>query len=152
MIGNLFIAQCTRNWCVRPVIGCKFSKLIVLIISLITFLIVFIFSEEIATLFIGNLQGGNSIADISFVIKVISFSLLIIPYVSILRGYLQGHKYITPSTNSQIIEQILRIFVVLVGSYLAINVFNKDIKIGVAWALTGAFIGGIGSLIYLSIK
>lgn len=130
----------------------KFSKLIVLIISLITFLIVFIFSEEIATLFIGNLQGGNSIADISFVIKVISFSLLIIPYVSILRGYLQGHKYITPSTNSQIIEQILRIFVVLVGSYLAINVFNKDIKIGVAWALTGAFIGGIGSLIYLSIK
>lgn len=130
----------------------KLSKFIVLILGFVTFLIVFIFSNEIATLFIGNLEGGNDISSISFVIKAISFSLLIIPYVSILRGYLQGHKYITPSTNSQIIEQILRIAVVLLGSYLAINVFNKDIKIGVAVALSGAFIGGLGALIYLNIK
>lgn len=130
----------------------KLSKFIVLILGFVTFLIVFIFSNEIATLFIGNLEGGNDISSISFVIKAISFSLLIIPYVSILRGYLQGHKYITPSTNSQIIEQILRIAVVLIGSYLAINVFNKDIKIGVAVALSGAFIGGLGALIYLNIK
>ena len=130
----------------------KLSKFIVLILGFVTFLIVFIFSNEIATLFIGNLEGGNDISSISFVIKAISFSLLIIPYVSILRGYLQGHKYITPSTNSQIIEQILRIAVVLIGSYLAINVFNKDIKIGVAVALSGAFIGGLEALIYLNIK
>lgn len=130
----------------------KLSKFIVLILGFVTFLIVFIFSNEIATLFIGNLEGGNDISSISFVIKAISFSLLIIPYVSILRGYLQGHKYITPSTNSQIIEQILRIAVVLLGSYLTINVFNKDIKIGVAVALSGAFIGGLGALIYLNIK
>ncbi len=130
----------------------KLSKFIVLILGFVTFLIVFIFSNEIATLFIGNLEGGNDISSISFVIKAISFSLLIIPYVSILRGYLQGHKYITPSTNSQIIEQILRIAIVLIGSYLAINVFNKDIKIGVAVALSGAFIGGLGALIYLNIK
>lgn len=130
----------------------KLSKFTVLILGFVTFLIVFIFSNEIATLFIGNLEGGNDISSISFVIKAISFSLLIIPYVSILRGYLQGHKYITPSTNSQIIEQILRIAVVLIGSYLAINVFNKDIKIGVAVALSGAFIGGLGALIYLNIK
>ena len=130
----------------------KLSKFIVLILGFVTFLIVFIFSNEIATLFIGNLEGGNDISSISFVIKAISFSLLIIPYVSILRGYLQGHKYITPSTNSQIIEQILRIAVVLIGSYLAINVFDKDIKIGVAVALSGAFIGGLGALIYLNIK
>lgn len=130
----------------------KLSKFIVLILGFVTFLIVFIFSNEIATLFIGNLEGGNDISSISFVIKAISFSLLIIPYVSILRGYLQGHKYITPSTNSQIIEQILRIAVVLIGSYLTINVFNKDIKTGVAVALSGAFIGGLGALIYLNIK
>ena len=130
----------------------KLSKFIVLILGFITFLIVYLFSSEIATLFIGKLEGGNDISSISFVIKAISFSLLIIPYVSILRGYLQGHKYISPSTNSQIIEQILRIVVVLLGSYLAINVFNKDIKTGVAVALSGAFIGGLGALIYLNIK
>ena len=45
-----------------------------------------------------------------------------------------------------------RIVVVLLGSYLAINVFNKDIKTGVAVALSGAFIGGLGALIYLNIK
>ena len=74
----------------------KLSKFIVLILGFITFLIVYLFSSEIATLFIGKLEGGNDISSISFVIKAISFSLLIIPYVSILRGYLQGHKYISP--------------------------------------------------------
>ncbi len=130
----------------------KISKVIIGFLAIISFAITFIFSEEIAYLFIGNLTGGNSISDISLVIKVISFSLLIIPFLSITRGYLQGHKYITPSTNSQIYEQLIRIFIVLVGSYLAINVMNKSITTGVAVALTGSLFGGLFADIYLHRK
>ncbi len=130
----------------------KVSKWLIGILAIFTFLVVFIFAKEIAYLFIGTLTGGNSISEIAFVIRVISFSLLIIPFLSITRGYLQGHQFISPSTNSQILEQVVRIFIVLVASFLAIKVFKQDIKTGVAWALSGSFFGGLCAYIYLKIK
>lgn len=130
----------------------KIGKNIMLIFAIVTFLIMFVFSEEIASLILKGITDGNSITDVSFVIKIISFCLLIIPSLSVTKGYLQGHKFITSSSISQVIEQIVRIFIVLLGSYLAIKVFNSSITVGVGVALSGAFVGGIVALIYLRIK
>jgi len=130
----------------------KISKVIIGIISIISFLVVFIFAKDIGKIFIGDLEGGNNISDIAYVIRIISVSLLVIPFLSITRGYLQGHKFIKESTNSQIIEQVVRIIIVLAGSYLAINVFNKTIPVGVGYALLGSFFGGLFGLIYLNTK
>lgn len=130
----------------------KISKIIIGIISVLSFLIVFIFAEPIGKIFIGDLVGGNNIKDIAYVIRIISISLLIIPYLSVIRGYLQGHKFIKDSSNSQIIEQVIRIIIVLGGSYLAIKVFDKSIPVGVGYALLGSFFGGLFALIYLNEK
>lgn len=130
----------------------KVGRNIILIISMIAFLLLFVFSKEFAYLIIGNTRGGNSIKDISLVIKSVSFCLLIIPFLSVTKGYLQGHKYISPTSFSQVIEQIVRIFIVLLGSYIAIVIFNSKISIGVAIALLGAFFGGLVAYIYLKIK
>ncbi len=73
-------------------------------------------------------------------------------FLSVTRGYLQGHKYISPSSTSQIIEQVIRIIVILLGSYLAIKVFNLKVSVGVSIALIGAFIGGLAAYLYLKIK
>ena len=122
----------------------RISKKIILVISAISFFACFAFAEGIASLFVKSLDsvGITTISDIAFVIRIIAFSLLIIPYLSIIRGYLQGHKYIKESSNSQVIEQVVRIFIVLVGSYLSIRIFKSDIKTGVAVALSGSFFGG----------
>ena len=127
----------------------KLSSQIVLIFSVITFLVLFIFSKNIASLIIGNKVGGNSVDEISLALKAISLSILVVPFLSITRGFLQGHKIIKESSNSQIIEQIIRIIVILLGSYLVIKVLNKDISIGISTALLGSFIGGICSFLYL---
>lgn len=130
----------------------KKANQIVGIVSSISFLAVFIFAKEIAYILIGNAAGGNTIEEIELVIRSISFCLLIVPFLAIKKGYLQGHKYITPTTNSQVIEQIIRIAIILLGSYLAINVFKLDVSLGVAIAVFGAFIAGVVSYIYLEIK
>ncbi len=130
----------------------KIGRNIILMFSLISFFALFVFSKEFAYIFIGNMTGGNTIEDISLVIKSISFSLLIIPFLSIARGYLQGHKFIAPSSFSQMLEQIIRIAIVLMGAYITINVLNKGISIGVAIALQGAFFGGIVAYQYLHLK
>lgn len=130
----------------------KIGRNIILLVSVIAFLILFVFAEEIALLIKGNAQGGNSIADIGFVIRSVSLCLIIIPFLSVTKGYLQGHKFIAPTSTSQVIEQIVRIIVILLGSYLAINVLNFKISVGVAIALVGAFIGGLVAYLYLRFK
>lgn len=130
----------------------KLAKRIIGLISLVAFFILFVFAREIAVLILGNISGGNNLNDVAFVIRCVSFCLIIIPYLSVTKGYLQGHKYITPSSISQVIEQVVRIAVILMGSYIVINVLNKSVSLGVGVAVSGAFFGGLVAYIYLLIK
>jgi O-antigen/teichoic acid export membrane protein len=130
----------------------KVSTKIISIISTLAFLALFIFARSIGLFIIGDIQGGQSIESIVLVIRVISFCLLIVPFLSVTRGYMQGNKYITPSTFSQLIEQLVRIFVVLVGSYLTINILHFSIPVGISFALSGTTIGAIVAYLYLSKK
>ncbi|NLC48098.1 MAG: polysaccharide biosynthesis protein [Tenericutes bacterium] len=130
----------------------KLGNKIVFVLSVVLFLLMFIFAKEAAYLFIGNSTGGNSIEEIELVIRSISFCLLIVPLLSIKKGYLQGQKFISVSTNSQVIEQVVRISIILIGSYLAINVYHLKVSYGVAIAVFGAFIAGIAAYMYLNIK
>ena len=130
----------------------KVCNKFILVLSSILFLGMFIFAKEIAYIFIGNTTGGNSIEDIELVIRSISFCLLIVPLLAVKKGYLQGQKFISVSTNSQVIEQVVRIAIILVGSYLAIRVFELKTSIGVAIAVFGAFIAGAAAYIYLEVK
>ena len=130
----------------------KLAKKIIFIISIISFFLMFVFAEGFAYLIIGDIEGGNSINDVVLVIRTISFCLLIIPYLSVLRGYLQGHKFIAPTSYSQVFEQVIRIAVILMGSYITINVLHKSVSTGVAVAVSGAFFGGLIASLYLMIK
>lgn len=130
----------------------KLGRNIILIISVIAFFMLFVFSKEFASLILGEIKGGNTLDDVSFVIKCVSFCLLIIPFLSVSKGYLQGHKYITPSSISQVIEQVVRIAVLLMGSYIVINVLNKSVTLGVGVSMFAAFVGGCSAYLYIKIK
>lgn len=130
----------------------KLGRNIILIISVIAFFMLFVFSKEFASLILGEIKGGNTLDDVSFVIKCVSFCLLIIPFLSVSKGYLQGHKYITPSSISQVIEQVVRIAVLLMGSYIVINILNKSVTLGVGVSVFAAFVGGCSAYLYIKIK
>ena len=121
------------------------------IFSIISFLVCFIFAPQLSNLLIGTLEGGNKQEDVVFVIRIISFALLVIPLLSIKRGYLQGHRYISEPSISQIIEQVVRIAVILIGSYLCVYIFKLPIKYAVGISVFAACIGGIATYIYLHI-
>lgn len=128
------------------------SRNIMGILAVASFLIMFVFSDLIAKLILNNQTGVVNVIDVSYSLKAISFCLLIIPFLSVSKGYLQGHKFISIPSTSQIIEQIIRIFVVLVGSYISVKILDKSITIGVCVALFGAFVGGLIALIFIKYK
>lgn len=118
--------------------------------SVLSFLLCFIFAPQLSNLIIGKLEGGNTLKDVTFVIRLISFALLVIPFLSIERGYLQGHRYIQEPSISQVIEQIVRIAVILIGSFLCTKIFKLPIKYAVGISVLAACIGGIATYLYLN--
>lgn len=120
-----------------------------IILGIFCFVIMFAFAPVFAKMIIGDISGGNSIEDITFVVRVISTAILVVPVASIYRGYLQGHKYITPTSISQILEQVSRVIVIVGGSFLSLKVFNLSLKTTVGVAVFGATFGALVSFIYI---
>ena len=129
----------------------QISSRVIMIFSLASFLICFLFANIFAKMIIGDLDGGNSINDVALVIRSISFALLIIPMLSIKRGYLQGHTYIKEPSISQIIEQVVRIAIIIVGSYLCVYIFKFPIKYAIVTSTLAAAVGGLVTYLYLEI-
>lgn len=129
----------------------KQGRRVLIAFAAIIFVLLFIFARPIANLIIGDIEGGNTIEDIVYVIRVIATAILIIPSLSVSRGYLQGNKYITESSYSQVIEQLFRVAIVVFGSYFAMKL-SHNVRTSVAVACFGATIGGLFALIYLRLK
>ena len=130
----------------------KIGKNIIFIISLIAFLVLMVFAPQIAKMLIGDMKGGNSVSDVAFTMRAVSFALLVIPFLAVSKGYLQGHKVINVSSVSQVIEQVVRIAVILVGSYVVYKVLGLTLKYAIALAVSGAFFGGLFAYLYVFIK
>ena len=125
---------------------------IVVAVSVIAFFILQIFAEPIVTFFIQDMTEGVTISEVAIAIRAVSVCLLIVPFLSMKRGYLQGHKCLSASSTSQVIEQIVRIVFVLAGAALVVYAFKLSTTIGVCVALFGASVGAGAALVYLILK
>lgn len=129
--------------------GRKLMKSGILVMSLtglLTFLALFFLATPIAELVIKDEEQIFTVQDIATVIRWVSFALLAVPLLSIARGFLQGYQKFEPTSVSQLIEQIVRIIVVLVGAFVVVNVLDLSPKIAVQFAVFAAFIGALAGL------
>ena len=130
----------------------RMSFLVVAAVSLVSFVMMQVFARAIGRYFLGDMTGGVRIEDIATGVRVVSVCLLIAPLLSIKRGYLQGNKYLSVSSFSQVIEQLVRIVVVLAGTYFVMYVLNMGTTTGVCVALAGTAVGALAAYIYLLAK
>ena len=151
-IGKIINEFNTLNKQEAKIRAFKIGKRLLLFIAITSFLIMFIFAPELAKMILGNLKGGNTIEQVAFVIRAVSLSLLLFPFLSVTRGFFLGHKIVYVSSFSQVIEQIARVAFILGGSYIALKVFHLDLTHAVGIAVFSAFVGGAFSLLYVVTK
>ena len=125
------------------------AKRLALIFGLVAFLIMTIFAPLFAKMILGDMTGGNSIEDVTFVLRVIGTAILIVPLLGVYRGYFEGHRFMSPPSISQVLEQLLRVLIIILGSFLAVKTFNLNLTTTVGVALFGATAGAIISYLYL---
>lgn len=132
--------------------GMRMFKLGIILMSItgvISFLILFFSADWIAHSFVVDDEYGNSVADVKMVIRMVSFALLIIPGMSIIRGFFQGNQSMGPTAVSQVIEQIVRIAFVLISAFIIIKIYDGTIATAVGFATFAAFVGALASLAVL---
>lgn len=127
----------------------KIGKYIINGIGIVSFLILFIFAPQMAHLIIGDIDGGSNLSDIVMVIRVISTSLIFIPLLSISKGYVQGHRMMRVPAIANVIEQLVRVIVIIAGSFLTLKVFNLSITTAVGVSVFGATIGALIAYLYV---
>ena len=128
------------------------GKKIALVLGLLCFIIILIFAPYLAEMVLKGVSGGNSVEDVTFVIRVIGSAILVVPVLSIYRGFFEGHRLFSPPSISQVIEQLIRVLIIVFGSFLALKVFNLNLSTSVGIALFGATVGAFVSYLYLAFK
>lgn len=128
------------------------GKKIALLLGFICFLLLLLFAPWIAHAVLGDLSGGNTISDVTLVIRVVASALLVVPVLSIYRGYFEGHRFMEDPSFAQVLEQLVRVFVIVLGSFLALKVFDLSITTAVGIAVFGATAGAIVAYLYLIYK
>lgn len=85
----------------------------------------------------------------TLVIRSLAPALLILPAMSLLRGYFQGFNDMKPTAISQIIEQFARVGYLLAATYAVMMIYSGEVTQAVVHSTFAAFIGALGALFYL---
>lgn len=126
------------------------SGLIIMMVSgIVSFLIMYLSAPMIAKMSISGEEVDLSISDVTTVIRAVSFALIVVPFMSLIRGFFQGHQSMGPSAVSQVVEQIARILFLLVGAFVVLKLMDGSLVTAVSIATFAAFVGAIGGLIVL---
>ncbi|MFD1207162.1 MULTISPECIES: polysaccharide biosynthesis protein [Sporosarcina] len=127
----------------------KSGMLVMVTTGILSFLVLFFMAEPIAHLVRRDDEQIFTVEEITSVIRWVSYALLAVPLMSIVRGYLQGHQKFEPTSVSQLVEQIVRIAVVLIGAFIVVNVLDLSPRTAVKFAVFAAFIGALAGLVIL---
>lgn len=126
------------------------SFFVSLILGIISFIVLYLMAPVLAgaqTLYAGDAIWSTD--DITRVIRVISFAIIIIPMFATWRGIFHGFESFGPTTASLVLEQFVRIIFLLVGTYVVIEILDGSIRTANEVAVFSAFIGGFAALFTL---
>ncbi|MCF6138771.1 putative polysaccharide biosynthesis protein [Pseudalkalibacillus berkeleyi] len=110
--------------------------------GIVSFLLISGFSATIA-----EMLGGQK-TRLSLI--VVSLTLLIAPYMAVYRGFFQGYEDMRQTAYSQVIEQLIRVVLIIGIAYYMVQLGYSNEKVS-GGVMVGSSIGALISLIYLRI-
>ncbi|MCH5465559.1 polysaccharide biosynthesis protein [Levilactobacillus tujiorum] len=105
-------------------------------------------------IFIGLMLGAPILArgmgdrQLTPLIQVVAWMFLFMPALSVSRGYYQGRFQMLPTARSQVIEQLVRVIVILVAAGWATQHDWSVYRMG-AWALSSGAIAAVAALLVI---
>ena len=125
------------------------STKLMILTGIVGFLLLNLLSTPIAHIVIKDDEQIYSVGEVADVIKWGSFALLVVPFMSLIRGFFQGYGHYLPTSVSQLVEQIARIIILLGGAFIVMVLLKGSPATAINFAVFAAFIGAIAGLVVL---
>ncbi|RFU62649.1 putative polysaccharide biosynthesis protein [Peribacillus glennii] len=116
------------------------SLCVLSMISVLIFLALYFGADLIA-----EQMGDDGLAQL---VRITAFSFLLMPVISVIRGYYQGFYDMVPTAASQIFEQLVRVVAILLFAFILIE-HGFSLYQGGAGAVLGSVIGGLTGVLVL---
>lgn len=84
------------------------------------------------------------------VLRSLTLAVLVIPSMSLARGFFQGYQQMAPSAISQFVEQVFRVVYMLAATFFIMRVQHGSWISAVSQSTFAAFIGALGSILLLA--
>lgn len=121
----------------------KSGFLLMLVTGVVGFLLLFLSAPKIAAL--SDIPKGE-FNNVVLVVRVVSIAIIIVPVMSLMRGYFQGFQSMGPTAVSQVAEQVARVGFILIGAFIAVKVAHGTVVTAAALATFAAFVGAVAGL------
>ncbi len=130
----------------------KYTAIALFLLSVVFFILLYLLAPLYAKASLGGQDLTNTVEDVTKAIRIVGVLVLVVPVLSLHRGYFYGKKVFIISGFSQIIEQFIRVSFILISSYVIINIIKLEYKIAIYYALIGAIVAGILTLLFMMIS
>ncbi len=125
----------------------KYTHLFVSGLSLIAFIILFFGTDLIIK--ISDFGRVLDVNELNITLKILAVVLLVLPSLSISRGYIQGFEDMVPTSKSIIIEQVIRVAIIIFAVTVIKNLVSNGDTVAVYISTLASFIGAVISLLAL---
>ncbi|MGD6816949.1 putative polysaccharide biosynthesis protein [Metabacillus sp. 113a] len=126
------------------------GMIVMLLTGLASFAAMYLLAPELAAWSLSSEDTpSSSIAEVEYVIKMLSVALIVVPIMALLRGFFQGHQMMAPTSVSQVVEQLFRIVFLLASVYLVYIEFEGPLVEAIGYATLAAAVGAVGGLLVL---
>ncbi|KRL06239.1 oligosaccharide flippase family protein [Liquorilactobacillus oeni] len=95
---------------------------------------------------VGYLMGDKGLTQL---VRSVSWIYLLVPFLAVGRGYKQGILQVLPTALSQLIEQSVRVFLIITIAFFATHAGWSLYRIG-SWTLTAGVIGAFFAFLFFS--
>ncbi|SDY58310.1 polysaccharide biosynthesis protein [Thermoactinomyces sp. DSM 45892] len=119
----------------------RVASLILTLTGILSFCILFFGAEYISKVILGNSAATSSM-------KVLACAILFVPIMGAYRGFFQGQQQMVPTGISQLIEQIVRVGVLIGLTYWMVQE-GMSLATVAAGATAGALFGAIAGLMVM---
>ena len=129
----------------------KMGTSIVLGLSLFTGIFLLLAAEPIARQLLGVSAPAEDVNNLKIMFAILTVAVILVPLLSSFRGYIQGLKRLDLYASSQVLEQFVRVFSILIFGYLFVVILHFKNIWAIFIAIAAASLGALAALFYTKI-
>lgn len=147
-IASLIAMYITKKDYKTALLVKKLGTSIVLTLSIVVGFAFVLAAGPLAKQSLGASAPTQDIENLKKLFYILTIAIVVVPFLSAIRGYAQGLKRLDIYGASQVLEQLVRVLVIIFGGYIAVKICKLESIKAINVAILAASIGALAAIIF----